>query len=60
MAKQGEVTKITSEHEPEFKGEGEEVKKEAKVKTSILTMQGGKPTRIYFENGKQVRSEVAQ
>lgn len=67
--KQGEVKKITQKDVPEFKGEGEEVKKgtnppltpsqEGIKKTSVITMQGGKPRRIYFEDGKQVRVEDA-
>lgn len=65
--KQGEVRKITQKDAPEFKGEGEEVKKgmnpppvpsqEGVKKTSVITMQNGRPTRVYFEDGKQVKAE---
>lgn len=51
MAKQGEVVKITTKDESEFK-EAPVVKK-----TAIITIQNGKPTRIYFEDGKQVKAE---
>lgn len=66
MAKQGEVKAITTKDAPEFKGEGEEVKKEmlpplapqeGKKRTSVITIQRGKAVRIYFEDGKQVRVE---
>lgn len=55
--KQGEIKKITQKQAPEFKGEGEEVKKEVK-QTSVITMLRGKPHRVYFENGKQVKTEA--
>ena len=53
MLKQGETKQITLKEPHEFKAEGEEAKK-----TSVITMQNGKPTRIYFENGKQVKTEI--
>ena len=64
--KQGEVDAITQKlvhgsdqgDVAEFKGPGEEVKKEVK-KTSILTMRNSKPTWVYFEDGKEVKSRVA-
>jgi len=66
--KQGEIKKITQKDVSEFKGEGEEVRKgmnpplhpsqEGDTKrTSIITMQSGRPHRIYFEDGKQVKAE---
>lgn len=65
--KQGEVRKITQKDTPEFKGDGGEVKKgvnppptpspEGIKKTSVITMQNSRPTRIYFEDGRQVKAE---
>lgn len=60
--KQGEVKRITQKDAPEFKGAGEEVKKESPsrdgvTRTSVITIQNGKPTRVYFEDGKQVKAE---
>lgn len=61
--KQGEVKKITQKDAPEFKGAGEEIKKDASLshegtkKTSIITMMHGKPHRVYFEDGKQAKTE---
>lgn len=67
MAKQGEVTNITQKNVPEFKGAGEEVKKGANSaptpsqegikRTSIITMMNGRPHKIYFEDGKQIKAE---
>lgn len=63
MAKQGEVTSITQKNAPEFKGTGEEVKKgansqEGVKRTSVITMMNGRPHKVYFEDGKQVKAEA--
>ncbi len=40
--------------------EVKKVEKEEPKRTSVITMQDGKPTRIYFEDGKAVKSEEAK